>query len=312
VLFRNGRSGIFGRRIQTHLRPWRRRAGPWYINDHTIICDRHGTWHLIGIAHAQLDIPPLERYFTSPRSITPDEVAALTREVRVCAASAKREGRPWFDAHDETQLAHAVAPTLTTPQWRKLPFALVADRSESALWAPHVIYHEDRYYMFYAAGSERRDGNFRIHLATPDDLSEWRRHPGNPPLVDGYEARDPMVLRVGSQWVMYYTATNPPEGGNHVVAYRTGADLTAWSERNLAFIDPLQGTGAGSTESPFVVHRGGYCYLFLSMRHNYIPGYYADTEVFRSRDPFHRSPGDIVGRFDGHAAEVVRDTDGRW
>jgi hypothetical protein len=71
---------------------------------------------------------------------------------------------------------------------------------------------------------------------------------------------------------MYYTATNPPEGGNHVVAYRTSTDLTSWSERSLAFIDPLQGTGAGPTESPFVVQRGEYFYLFLSMRHNYIPG----------------------------------------
>src|SRR5262245_14527600 len=108
-------------------------AGPWYINDHTIVCDRRGTWHLIGITHAQLDIPALQRYFTSPRSIAPEEAAALRREVRESAASAKREGRPWFDAHEETQLAHAIAPTLTTPQWRKLPFALVADQSESVL-----------------------------------------------------------------------------------------------------------------------------------------------------------------------------------
>jgi beta-fructofuranosidase len=30
-----------------------------------------------------------------------------------------------------------------------------------------------------------------------------------------------MVKRVGEQWVMYYTATDDPAGGHHVVAYRT-------------------------------------------------------------------------------------------
>jgi Glycosyl hydrolases family 43 len=285
---------------------------PWYINDHTIVQDRHGTWHLIGITHAQLDIPPLEKFFTTDRSITPADVTALRRELRASAAQAKRDGRPWFDAHAERQLAHAVAPTLTTPQWRKQPFALVADASESVLWAPHVIDHEDRYYMFYAAGSLQRDGNFRMHLATSADMNRWTRHPGNPLFVDGFEARDPMVLRVGNEWVMYYTATDPPSGGNHVVAYRTSTDLITWSGRKLAFVDPTHGTGAGPTESPFVVHRGGYYYLFLSMRHDYIPGYYADTEVFRSRDPFHWHLSDLVGRFDGHASEVIRDVDGRW
>ena len=284
----------------------------WYVNDHTLARDQHGTWHLIGITHAQLDIPPLERYFTADRSITQDEVKALNRELRESAAQAKRDGRPWFDAHAEKQLAHAVAPSLTTPQWRKRPFALVADASESVLWAPHVISHGDRHYMFYAAGSERGDGDFRMHLATSTDMNEWTRYPGNPLFIDGYEARDPMVLRVGARWVMYYTATEPPTGGHHVVAYRTSTDLVSWGPRNLAFVDPTKGTGAGPTESPFVVHRGEYYYLFLSMRHNYIPGHYADTEVFRSRDPLDFRIGDLVGRFDGHASEVVRDVDGRW
>ena len=41
----------------------------------------------------------------------------------------------------------------------------------------------------------------RIHLATSDDCVSWSRHPSNPLLIDGYEARDPMVLRVGERWV---------------------------------------------------------------------------------------------------------------
>ena len=113
----------------------------WYVNDHTIARDRTGVWHLIGITHEQIDIPALEKFFNADRSITTDEVATLHKELRASAAQAKRDGRPWFDAHEEKQLAHAVASSLTAPQWRKQPFALVADHTEAVLWAPHVISH---------------------------------------------------------------------------------------------------------------------------------------------------------------------------
>ena len=59
----------------------------------------------------------------------------------------------------------------------------------------------------------RRRREYRIHLATSDDCVTWERHPANPLVVDGYEARDPMVLRVGDRWVLYYTATSDPDGG---------------------------------------------------------------------------------------------------
>jgi arabinan endo-1,5-alpha-L-arabinosidase len=285
---------------------------PCYINDHTFARDQHGTWHLIGITHREPDIPLLEHYFNAERSIPASEAKVLRRELREAAERAKRDGTPWFDAHDERQFAHAATPHLTAGQWRKRAFALVADASEALSWAPHVISHGDRRYMFYTAGSAARDGNFRMHLATSRDMNEWTRDTANPPFVDGFEARDPMVLRVGSAWVMNHTATEPASGGKHVVAYRTSTDLFNWGQRGLAFVDAVEGTGAGTTESPFVVQRGDHFYLFLSMRHNYIPGYYADTEVFRSRDPFCWRPDDLVGRFDAHAAEVIRDIDGRW
>ena len=34
-----------------------------------------------------------------------------------------------------------------------------------------------------------------------------------------------MVHRIGEQWVMYYTATSDPAGGDHTVMYRTSDDL---------------------------------------------------------------------------------------
>jgi hypothetical protein len=116
-----------------------------------------------------------------------------------------------------------------------------------------------------------------------------------------------MVTRVGDRWVMYYDATSAPSGGNHVVAYRTSTDLIHWSGRNIAYTDPTTGDCCGNTESPFVVHRGGWWYLFIGPRLDY-----SGTDVYRSRDPFHFALADAAGHIASHAAEPVLDQNGAW
>lgn len=242
-------------------------SSPWYINDHCIVMGPDSRWHMFGITHAEPE-----------------------------------------NALDEKNFAHATADTLAQAPWTKQPFALsvsIAQR-ERILWAPHVILHDGLYHMFYVAGDEDHTA-FKIHLATSPDLATWTRHPANPMVVDGYDARDPFVTRIGDRWVMYYTATSEPSGGRHIVAYRTSDDLVRWSEKRAAFTDPSSGTWGGPTESPFVVRRGAYYYLFIGPRPDYV-----GTDVFRSRDPFDFTPEMKVGHIDSHAAEVVRDLDGRW
>jgi beta-fructofuranosidase len=266
-------------------------SGPWYINDHTFVRDHTGTWHLFGITHAE----PM-------------------------------------DPHDELHLAHATAPALGGP-WTKRPFALSAnpEAGETQLWAPHVIRHDDRYWMFVCAGGATPQ-TYRIHLATSDDCTTWARHGANPLVVDGYEARDPMVLRVGDRWIMYYTATldgglgAPGRGSRHIVAAAESDDLIHWHSRHVVYRDEMEGTMGGPTESPFVVHRGGRYYLFIGpdfktwVEHvrarrparaemATLPGY-RGTSVFVSNDPLSFDSADMVGFIDTHAAEVVVDEDG--
>lgn len=208
----------------------------------------------------------------------------------------------------EHHFAHATAKSLTQMPWEKQTFALSVDEKwgETHLWAPHVIRHDGLYYMFYCAG-DKDDAKYRIHLAVSSDLRKWRRHPRNPMLQDGFHARDPMVLRVGDKWVMYYTATSEPTGGNHIVAYVTSDDLITWGNRGTAFVDPAVGTFGGPTESPFVVKRGDWYYLFIGPR-----GSYDGMDVFRSKDPFSWKIESKVGHIEAHAAEVIQDLDGKW
>src|SRR6185369_12599456 len=102
-------------------------------------------------------------------------------------------------------------------------------------------------------GGGKTGDHFRIQLATSRDLFHWERHPANPMLEDGYDARDPMVLRVADHWVLYYTATSTPTGGHHVVVALTSDDLVHWSNRRVVFTHAKTGTYGGPTESPFVV-----------------------------------------------------------
>lgn len=225
--------------------------------------------------------------------------------------------------HDEIHLAHATAPTLRGP-WTKQPFALTADAThgETVLWAPHVVKVDGVYWMFVCAGGSTKE-RFRIHLAISDDCITWERHPENPVVVDGYEARDPMVLRVEDRWVMYYTATSNPEGGQFVVVATESDDLVHWSGRRIVYTDPSAGTFGGPTESPFVVARNGRYHLFIgpdwqglmsSMENTgrYDPASYRGTRVLASDDPFAFDLDGLVGFIDAHAAEIVPDHEGTW
>lgn len=90
----------------------------WYINDHTFVREASGTWHLVGITHAEPAAP-----------------------------------------FDELHFAHATAPDLHGP-WKREPYALSTDplHGEHHLWAPHIVEHDDLYWMFYCAGGRPSPG----------------------------------------------------------------------------------------------------------------------------------------------------------
>lgn len=236
----------------------------WYINDHTLIKGADG-WHLFGITH---------------------EEPAKPLEEKLCA--------------------HAVGKDLLTGEMKKSepPFSAESDRGEAHFWAPHVIKHDGLYYMFYCAGSLEGHDKYRLHLATSKDLYTFEKHEENPLVIDGFDARDPFVLRVGDRWVMYYTCNTEASGGNHCVAAVESRDLIHWGNKKNVFVSSLSGTFAGPCESPFVVERGGKYYLFIGPFGGYGVSY-CDTAVYESEDPFNFSEDKCVGRIKSHASEII-------
>jgi sucrose-6-phosphate hydrolase SacC (GH32 family) len=207
---------------------------------------------------------------------------------------------------DEKFFAHATAPDLWGP-WTKEAPVMHADplAEELLVWAPFVIEHEGTYFMYYTAGGAAN--MFRIHLATSDDLATWHRSAANPLFIDGFDARDPMVLRLGDEWVMYYVGSRPIYGGESVVLARTSTDLETWSEPRIVFNAGGPGTRGILCESPQVVPRDSRYYLFVCDNRPYV-----NTQVFVSDDPFAWSVEGLVGSYAAHCSEVVRAPDGRW
>ena len=243
-------------------------AEPWCVNDHTFVQGPDQTWHLFGITH--------------PKPLV-------------------------WDQDPGRQLAHATASSLRQTSWQARQFAAKRDFEkyrEYLLWAPHVVRHAGLYHMFVCVGDPGGHSRYRIHLLTSPDLKEWTRSPGNPVVVDGFDARDPFVTRLGQDWVLYYTANSTPECGNHIVACVTSQDLVHWSNRKVVFTHPRAGSFGGPTESPFVVRRGKSHYLFVCDNEW--------TDVYVSNDPFHWEFEQKSTRLRAHAAEIVRDTDGQW
>lgn len=145
------------------------------------------------------------------------------------------------------------------------------------LQAPHVVRVGERWLMAYGDWlriclAESRDGKAFERIVDPSGSSAIF---GDGPKAN---ARDPMFLRTGALWHIYYTGA--PDGRGAVFA-RTSPDLASWSERRLVHVGGKGGDGPWSAECPHVVSRGGLFYLFRTQRY----GAENITHVYRSGDP---------------------------
>lgn len=87
------------------------------------------------------------------------------------------------------------------------------DGENGLVFAPHVIEHDETYYMFYSAADNERGRPNAIGLATSEDGINWEKFADNPILEPDGEGYDGMCISNGvpfveddGTWVLYYAA----------------------------------------------------------------------------------------------------------
>ena len=172
---------------------------------------------------------------------------------------------------------------LTDRDWSPKGIAMMADPNfgerEGLLQAPFVLKENSVYYMFYGAG-------YHIALARSVDGKTFARQlmPNRRSGMFGEDRgpsnRDPMVIKIGSLYYCYYTASQHQQGA---ILVRTSKDKIHWSDARKVAYGGSQGNGSGSAECPFVYYHAtsGYYYLLRNQRY----GQNAQFAVYRSKDP---------------------------
>lgn len=225
----------------------------------------------------------------------------------------------------EKSFATATRTSLTSGTWTEGPvIAQYTSSTGEALdaWAPYALNDNGKTYLFYRSN---RDGQHTLEILVSSDpaRSTWTRMEGitAPGLADTH-FRDPMVMKVGSTYLLY--ATGGPSGGrNSALSVFESTDLVHWTldaKPGLTISGSATEVSWGSVESPFVFKHGDYYYLSTTLTSSDLATYH-DTMIIRSKDP--RDFGDFNGvtatgagtfvtELPLHAPEYVQDGSGNW
>jgi len=173
--------------------------------------------------------------------------------------------------------------SLTTKNWKPIGIAMEADpnfgETEGGLQAPYVMKEGSEYLMFYGdwehiALARSRDGKTFARQLGPDGKSGMFTH------VLGANTRDPMVMKVGKTFYLYYTAYPERRGADYV---RTSKDLKTWTPFKEVASGGSSGTGPYSAECPFVYYHKASKYYYLFRTQQY--GQKSQSNIYRSKDP---------------------------
>lgn len=185
------------------------------------------------------------------------------------------------------------------------------------VWAPHVIEHDGKYWMFYTSINQHVSQT--ISLATSKDLFEWTEYEGNPVFsleergVANFQrkgwadCRDPMVFVDGGKFYIYVTANAKGPGHCGAVVVAESEDLIHWMNAQVAVRAKVV------SESPQVWKHGNtYCMTTSSVGANtytsdhpmtgWTPGGFSRPDITKFEKYVHHSPS--------YAEEVIRLPDG--
>lgn len=208
--------------------------------------------------------------------------------------------------YDERYFVHAVGEKLDGTMQE---VGKSIDRGTLA-WSPCIVEKENDFYMFY--------GPSPSSLAVSPDLFEWFGYPlkiEDEPVYAMH--RDHFVLRKDDgEYIMYVTGIKDRGG---CISVATSKNLLHWQFAGYALTSgeaaPLK-PAWGAFESPYVVHKDGIYYLFVTYT-DCSDENYNDTLVFASKDPLNfgcymgkENPAVPITTLYAHAPEIL-EADGK-
>ncbi len=183
----------------------------------------------------------------------------------------------WMPNGQERTLSHGTSRDLRHWTYHR-PALSINDKTypdseiryqDQGVWAPHVIQHDERYYLFYT--SINTNVSQSISVAVSDDLYHWEEYEGNPVFnLDGVDwaiwsqdhwadCRDPMVFHDNETFYLYVTASVLVDSvGQGAVVVAESKDLFSWYNPQIACVTPPV------PESPHVWKSGGNFYMYTS------------------------------------------------
>ncbi|MBN2853688.1 MAG: family 43 glycosylhydrolase [Clostridia bacterium] len=186
-------------------------------------------------------------------------------------------GKGCYDLGNEIIIGHAISEDLI--HWREVSPALIRDdrfsHEERGIFAPYVVSHENRYYMYYS--SHNMAGAQFMCLAISSDLHRFERYEGNPLFVPRGEyafwssqvpcsCRDPHVFRdpISHDYLMYWVCDMKEAKDESCISLSRSSDLFSWTETSPVLVRKHSFDEAYTmkAESPCLIKHHGLYYLF--------------------------------------------------
>lgn len=242
------------------------------------------------------------------------------------------------DPQNEPSFIHASTSNIFG-SWEEHADVLAArrERAEVNVWAPFTLLLANNFATIFYTGSHNAANN-GLYTALSQDLFDFERLERGPLGTHSHipGGRDPMIAiadtQEGIRFINYSVGVDAARSIGQIIVSTTSdtTHLNGWSTEDQVILeDPVPSYGWGNLESPYVIQKDGYIYLFLTrtgnapeeaaprlamLRNLHAPGDYMRTLVFRSRyfgnqkprlTDFYRFQWNPVAGFRAHASEVL-------
>lgn len=250
------------------------RYDEWITNDFSILCDGDD-FHIIGITH------PRPHDFTDDCHFEPNTVHEAEYQLFHAKATAKNFGDLMLDNSFEDM--------------DKILYPAERPNESNPIWAPQLMKFKGNFRVVYSPGN--------IRAADSPDFKNWKT--GNI-LFDGgnVAARDPYVYEENGAYYCFYVYDNK-------IFCRVSRDgMQTWEQPAVILENTFGANKFGPTESPSLIKRGEWYYLFWNPYDGTVGCYDPRAFVYASKNPlcFNGTP---IAILPAHSPEIVTDKDGQ-